>query len=316
MQPLLLAEKILRHAVSIPSELAFRLKSKRIDCCTAETDLPSFQPSLDKFAEEAVKSIQKSGYFVCSLDDFETGPSRRMFQSGRTIFSRLENRSFSSKFRHFHTITAKRSDLEEAEPIFYWGLNDKLLQIASQYLGSPPAYDAFSTYYSRADGRQAGPRLWHRDKEDKRMLKVAVYFSDVDEASGPYQIIKPKFNKIISRDVFRAMTDSEIRSILRIEEDESFYNSCIGRAGTVIFSDTATYYHRGCPPLTRNRSAIFFSYFTNTPSHPYFCERSPYSRMQLVNLAKDLQPEKRDHVLWRAKLPLRFKLVPRNRVKV
>jgi hypothetical protein len=92
--------------------------------------------------------------------------------------------------------------------------------------------------------------------------------------------------------------------------------NCTGSAGTVIFVDTAMYYHRGKPPTRQNRSAIFFSYFSRRPKHPFFCERSPFSRKDLYRLAKGLPAHQQACVYWKDSLPSAVKLIPKNRIKV
>jgi hypothetical protein len=34
----------------------------------------------------------------------------------------------------------------------------------------------------------AGVRQWHRDTEDRRILKISVYLSDVEDGCGPLSI--------------------------------------------------------------------------------------------------------------------------------
>ena len=80
----------------------------------------------------------------------------------------------------------------------------------------------------------------------------------------------------------------------------------------MIFSDTASQYHRGKPAISRDRCAIFYNYFSRVPRHPFFCERSGLSRSQIAKLADGLTPEQRDCVLWRDSLPAIARLVPRD----
>jgi hypothetical protein len=48
----------------------------------------------------------------------------------------------------------------------------------------PVAYDGASVNYTVADGREVSTRRWHRDWEDRRMLKVAVCLNDVGHGGG------------------------------------------------------------------------------------------------------------------------------------
>ena len=66
---------------------------------------------------------------------------------------------------------ASGADLIAHDKIIRWGLSDRLLDIAGNYLGVPVGYDGANVFFTKADGMEAGPRRWHRDAEDRRMLK-------------------------------------------------------------------------------------------------------------------------------------------------
>ena len=68
--------------------------------------------------------------------------------------------------------------------------------------------------------------------------------------------------------------------------------------------------------MRTDRTALFYSYFSRTPRHPFFCERSTMRRAQLKGLARDLPKRQRDCVLWRDALPLTSRLIPVSRLSV
>ena len=107
------------------------------------------------------------------------------------------------------------------------------------------------------------------------MIKVGVYLNDVDILGGPFECVDPEANIKICKQAkqkYQVFRDKELKSFLG-EDLEAWRTSCIGSRGTVIFVDTAHYYHRGRPPISKNRSAIFFGYFSLRPKHPFFCGR-------------------------------------------
>lgn len=314
----ILARKVYQHVASIPSEIAFHHKSRTHPrALDGGVGGPADAVEVGgAIASKAAAAIRDRGCFVTDLETLGAEAASEMRAEAARLFERLRRRAYDGAHDAVHTISARREDLSETDQIFAWGLNDDILRIVSLYLGEAPAYDAFSAYYSRADGRQAGPRLWHRDREDVRMVKVAVYLTDVDEMSGPYEIVKPHYGQRMGHAHFEAMTDGRMRAALALPESVDFATRCTGPAGTVIFSDTALHYHRGRPPVSRDREAIFFSYFSRRPRYPFFCERSAFSRGQLRMLAASLSPAKRECVLWRDNLSWRDLLIPRNRVTV
>jgi hypothetical protein len=205
------------------------------------------------------------------------------------------------------------SDAIMAHPqIYQWGLHDRLLDIAENYLGVPVGYDGINVFFTKADGRETGVRCWHRDSEDRRMLKIAVYLHDVDEGNGPFQVLQrgiPGYDHpggalspvLTQRDLEEALPDFDMaRDVV----------TCLGRRGTVVFSDTASFYHRGMPAITRDRYAIFFNYISRTPLRPFRCERTMISRAQVNQLARGLPRRQRDCVLWRKALPLIARILP------
>ena len=196
--------------------------------------------------------------------------------------------------------------------LFRWGLHNRLLDIVENYLGVPVGYDGINIFFTIADRRETGVRRWHRDSEDRKMLKIAVYIHDVDEGSGPFQVLQrriPKYDHSASGK-FPALTERELEGALPNFDMARDVVTCMGKRGTVIFSDTASFYHRGMPAITRDRYAIFFNYIGRVPLRPFRCERSIISRAQINELAKDLPARQRDCVLWRKALPFVARILP------
>ena len=77
-----------------------------------------------------------------------------------------------------------------ADPLVYkWGLTDENLDLAEFYIGLPVRYLGVGVKRESADGVAAGVRQWHRDIEDRRMLKIIVYLSDVEDGCGPFEYV-------------------------------------------------------------------------------------------------------------------------------
>lgn len=195
--------------------------------------------------------------------------------------------------------------------IYLLGLQDRLLDIAENYIGLPPAYDGVTINYTVADGREVSTRKWHRDWEDRRMLKVAVYLNDVDESAGPFQMIKRHDTMQNDRDGFNYELADHAALAERL--GPSYTDdiiSCCGPAGTVIFTDTARFFHRGKPATERDRMAIFYSYFAQNPRHPFLCERTGMQRSDVVRLTTALPRRQKRAALWRQRLSIALRLIP------
>jgi hypothetical protein len=261
-------------------------------------------PSIAVDDQKIIDGLTTNGVFVTSLDQLGIPDTEYLLEKADAL-----GRQHLPLQRSFQA----GADAIMAYPqIYRWGLQGRLLDIAENYLGLPVGYDGINIFFTMADGRETGVRLWHRDSEDRRMLKIVVYIHDVDEGTGPFQVLRcripdrenppsGKFPVLTQRELERALPGFDIaRDVV----------TCTGRRGTVIFSDTASFYHRGMPAVLRDRYAIFFNYISRAPLRPFRCERSMISRSQIDQLAKELPARQRDCVQWRKALPLVARILP------
>ncbi|MGH6745441.1 hypothetical protein [Novosphingobium sp.] len=218
-------------------------------------------------------------------------------------------RALSREGRSFIIVPPEK--IVRSAMIFRWGLQDRLLDIAEAYLGLPAAYDGVAINYTVADGRAVSTRKWHRDWEDRRMLKVAVYLHAVDDAGGPFQqISRPDTLQDDLKGFTYALSDDRELEQRLGAGYEADVVSCEGPRGTVVFCDTARYFHRGKPAISRDRAALFYSYFADPPRHPFLCERTGLSRADIEWMVRRLPERQRRAALWRRRLPPLLKLIP------
>lgn len=319
-------ERVARHLASLPSRAAFLLGS--IPLLEDAVLRPRYErallehrsklPHLDPTQGRILDDLRTRGVALTSLDEMAVVGSEELLSSARTISEDLARQARRPENVGKQTVQATSTQLLEHPGIFRWGLSDWVLQIVECYLGLPVGYDGLSYYYSVADGREAGPRQWHRDREDRRMLKVALYVNDVDDLGGPFQTLPPEISRRVGdprQFDYRPLMESDLHD--RIGDDTSMRPiTCTGPTGTVFFCDTAQYFHRGKPPIAADRSAIFFSYFARPPRHPFLCHRSPLSTKQIRSLVADLSPEQRAAALWDRDVPTLLRWVPKNFIKV
>jgi hypothetical protein len=86
-------------------------------------------------------------------------------------------------------VHATNEQMMEYPEIFLWGLEQRLLNIAENYLGLPVAYHG--SYFRRdiANQVEKKSRLWHMDSEDRKLFKVIVYLNDINDERGPFQYL-------------------------------------------------------------------------------------------------------------------------------
>jgi hypothetical protein len=275
-------------------------------------------PDLDSNDLKIVEELRRTGICVTSLESLNLPNTKKFFRGAKKISATLQESSLEPVNKGKHTLCGTSAQMMKYPEVFRWGLNERLLNIVENYLALPVAYDGLSYYFSIADGRDAGPRLWHRDREDRRMIKIGVYINDVNDDGGPFQCVRPEINSLLcdpEKYKYEIIHNKDIKKVVSSEQSD-WMTTCTGLAGTVIFVDTAMYYHRGKPPTRLNRSAIFFSYFSRKPRHPFLCERSPFSKADIRNLTEGLSAHQKDCVYWKDRLPSAVKLIPKNQVKV
>jgi hypothetical protein len=197
-----------------------------------------------------------------------------------------------SAYRFVETLRAKRTnepcakttsrELALNPTLFMWGLSEDLLDLAECHIGLPPRYlgvEVKREIVNPADGHShEAVRRWHLDHEDRRILKVIVYLSDVDSASAPFEYVdRPTSEAVLSRRG-RAYRPARLDEAVRAEIPAPNRTQVTGPAMTAIYVDTGQVLHRVCPPRESERYSVTFAY----------CSRSPlltYSQLMLPGAA-------------------------------
>jgi hypothetical protein len=134
------------------------------------------------------------------------------------------------------------------DPWLRLGLNPRLLDLANAYLGMWSKLEYVDVWYtppaSEADRRSS--QRWHRDFNDRHLLKAFVYLVDVDEQTGPFEYVP------------RSAPGGELEQLWpwrplgeNYPPEDEFAERVNGRSvtftapkGTIIFCNTAGF-HRG-----------------------------------------------------------------------
>lgn len=272
-------------------------------------------PTLSSFDAEIVGALNRDGIFMTSLDKLGLPGGETAFQVAAKLAQEFatEARARAASGQTF--VFVPPDEIVSHPDLFLLGLQDRLLDIAENYIGLAPAYDGVVLNYTVADGQEISTRKWHRDWEDRRMLKVAIYLNDVDSGGGPFQMIRR--HDSMQNDVdgfdYSLADDRELERRLGTTFAQDVV-SCEGPAGTVIFTDTARFFHRGKPATARDRSALFYSYFASHPRHPFLCERTGMKRADIARLSRNLPERQRDAALWRQQLSPALRIIPPARL--
>ena len=200
------------------------------------------------------------------------------------------------RFQRTEAPCAKTTSRELAgDPsLFMWGLSEELLDLAECHIGLPPRYlgvEVKREIVNPAEGHShAAVRRWHLDHEDRRILKVVVYLSDVDSASAPFEYIDlPTSEAVLSRRGRRrshraARLDAAVRAEVPVAERRQVTGSRM----TAIYVDTGRVLHRVRPPVESERYSVTFAYSSRSPHLTYSQLRLPDAALR--ELRAELSP--------------------------
>ena len=310
-----------RKLASLPAHLAFHLTNlPPVAAYMERRHVDSLRRNLcvaSPLPHEAaiVAGLHREGVVVTDLDALgltELGDDGEIMVSAGRIARRLGEVAAAMGTARPPMIVSQMADLIRDPAVYRWGLNAVLLRIAENYLHQPVAYDGPLVFHSSEDGREVGTRRWHLDREDRRVIKVALYLNDVDDSGCPFQLLKQEVQHEGDRFDYSVFQGAEMQQKFGAEVLTADTSTCTGKAGTVIFADTARFYHRAKPSTGRDRSAIFFSYFARPPCHPFFCNRNHLPRQQIVQLTEGLNRAQRACALWQDNVSWVVRQIPES----
>lgn len=143
------------------------------------------------------------------------------------------------------------------EPWMRFGLSEPVLDTINVYrqmwtkLVSTDQW--YTVPYGRAE-RRVGSQDWHRDPEDLHVIKVFVYFSDVDQEAGPFEYVRGSAEGGPYGHLWPWSLDGIYppRAELAKKIPDTATISATGPTGTIIFCDSSGF-HRGGFAKTRPR---------------------------------------------------------------
>jgi hypothetical protein len=120
----------------------------------------------------------------------------------------------------------------------------------------------YTVPYADAEERVASQR-WHRDGWENHIVKVFIYFSDVDDEAGPLEYVRSstaggKYGSLWPWEEEEVYVPQDEFAAAVADEDVL---SLTGSAGTIIFCDTSGF-HRGGFARTKPRILSYHTYIS------------------------------------------------------
>ncbi len=243
--------------------------------------------NLKPYEKRIIDELKRNGIAKTSVEELQIDPA---------IYQELLDALQQKEEEH-------KTEIENARN--QGGLTDKVevKTFLIQLLGMYPEYDASSIYnrlarkyfQSVANGYfemkdteirdynlwhnvpSSGPlrtsQLWHRDREDLQILKIFLYFSDVDEEAGPFTYApgtqlqgsikaEPEFHW---ENGVKRTTNEQMDKIVPKEK----WIVGTGKKGTIVFADTHGY-HKGGDVKSKDRIMLNVMFTSPACGRNYF----------------------------------------------
>ncbi len=175
-----------------------------------EQHIPNL-PVISPADANLIETIKNEGVAITSLAALGIASTSSMFQAAENLMHQIPYKIADHKnefvvhaspqqiMEYPGIFYASPQQIMEYPGIFLWGLEQRLINIVETYLGLPVAYHGAYLRRDIANQVEQKSRLWHIDKEDRKVLKIIVYLHDMDEDNGPFQYIPMSFTSSVAR---------------------------------------------------------------------------------------------------------------------
>jgi hypothetical protein len=258
------AKAIERQGIRATYELHDRLLSNR----ASRGSFGEAPPQLDDVQRSILADVREQGYSLRSFHDVVPDASawaRLLEQRDRFVAS--TEADLAAGGEHVRVRPGKEFvvrlqsygvELGPDDPWFGAVSSHRLLDIANAYLEMWSKLEYVDVWYSvpqPATGERISSQRWHRDYNDKHLLKVFLYLVDVDEDMGPFQYVAGSQPGGPYADTWgwqplgqHYPTEEELEARVPPSAVRTF----TGPAGTLLFCNTAGF-HRGGFSTTQPR---------------------------------------------------------------
>jgi hypothetical protein len=256
------------------------------------------EASRNAITDEAIASLRTEGVYVTSVERLLGVAAPAYRETMAEAAALLQSDSVTWRPRGASTDLAPGDLLARLPALFLFGLNTTVLSIAEQYLRIPVAYHGAVLRHSLVDGNQVGPRLWHRDAEDRHVLRTVVYLNDVAKDGGPFEYVPRSVQAADPKALCSVglRSDAEMAALV----PRAHWKRCVGPAGTVVMADSAKVFHHESLQRRFERSVVMLGHASRQPKDRELAESHFPVHEHLPALARIVRPEHHAHVFgWR-----------------
>jgi phytanoyl-CoA dioxygenase PhyH len=217
------------------------------------------RPSLDAIQERIVSELESDGYALLHFSELFPEETWEAIQAQGRAFAEETETALATNREGLRVRAGKEFvvrqhsygvELGPDDPWFALCSSRRMLDIANSYLGLWSKLEYVDLWYSVPQPEEAdrvSSQRWHRDFNDRRLVKAFLYLVDVDEDTGPFQYMPGSAPGGPHGDAWpwrplgeNYPPESELES--RIGRDGA--RVFTGPKGTLLFCNTAGF-HRG-----------------------------------------------------------------------
>jgi ectoine hydroxylase-related dioxygenase (phytanoyl-CoA dioxygenase family) len=251
------AKAVERRGIRATYELHDHLLSNRKSRALYESAQP---PALDELQRRVLTDVDATGFSVIAFQDlFEDAGHWAELEAMRDQFISDTEADLAKGGEHVRVRAGKEFVVRLHSYGVAIGLDDpwfravashRSLDIANAYLQMWSKLEYVDVWYSvpqPADAQRISSQRWHRDYNDKHLLKVFLYLVDVDEEMGPFQYVPDSQpgGRYANAWPWQPLgqnypTEDELEALIPAASIRAF----TAPKGTLIFCNTAGF-HRG-----------------------------------------------------------------------
>ena len=205
--------------------------------------------SLDSIQTEVYDDLSSHGIAISHIDAFLSSDTRENLYAEVAALSRINTSAHTSK-PFLEALIDAGSTLNFKDALTQFALHYKIRDVVMAYLDMRGKYYYHTLNRTNPVEKGAIPQKsqrWHRDPEDKKLCKIFLYLTDVDETAGPFMYIAHSAYGMKYSNVFPQRPpigyypkDGEVERVI----DPKDIMTLTGKKGTLILCDT-TGLHKG-----------------------------------------------------------------------
>jgi Phytanoyl-CoA dioxygenase (PhyH) len=239
-------------------------------------------PLLSAGEKAIVTACQQEGVCMTTLTALNISATAEMLKVADQLLAVMEDKAAHANQEQGtaeHPALPQIFTVADLPEFIAWAHDPKIMRIVENYVGLPVKFQGAHLRRDFANEKPVTTELWHRDDEDRRIIKVFIYLTDVGVENGPFEYVpRHRVARLKTRRILSKITasrqkmgrvgidDAEMATLM----PQSKWQACPCPPGTVVFADTRAVFHHG-KSRRLSRSAIFLVYTAANPLHPEFC---------------------------------------------